>query len=154
MTEPTQPNTGTTELKKFRQAIFVNGEFSHWHYWGFIEEQVTRFEHLTFVAPEMNLSSIEEAYKNSYQHAGLKNKDGVDIYRGDWVKWEIQRGTFLISEVIFIRGMFCVASGGLLWACGDSCSRDGKLGDIETVGNIIENPEVVEGYVEGVKNNV
>ena len=145
----TQPNTGTTELKKFRQAVFVNGEFSHWHYWGFIGEH----GNLTFVAPETNLSSIEEAYKNSYQCTGLKNKDEVDIYRGDWVKWEIQRGTFLISEVIFIRGMFCVASGGLLWACGDSCSKDGKLGDIEIVGNIIENPKVIEGYVEGVKGN-
>ena len=70
---------------KHRQAIFVKGEFIKWHYWGFIGEQ----GNLTFVAPETNLSSIEEVYKNSYQYISLKDKNGGHIHRGDYIKWEI-----------------------------------------------------------------
>ena len=123
----------------------MDGKFLKWHYWSFIEEQVTRFGNLTFVAPETNFSSIEEAHKNSYQCTGLKDKEGVDVYQGDYIKWQIQRKTFLVSEVIFTRGGFCVHSGGLLWGCGNSCSKGGQLGDVKIIGNIVENPELVEG---------
>ena len=130
------------EEQKFRQAIFVGGVFSYWHYWGFIKEE---HGNLTFVAPEMGLSSIKKAYKNSYQNTSLKDTDGVDIYGGDYIKWQVQRGTFIVSEVIFTRGEFCVRSEGLLWGCGDCCSEDGQLGDVKIIGNIVETPELVEG---------
>ena len=127
--------------------MFVGGIFSYWHHWGFIED---KHGNLTFVAPETGFSSTKKAYKNSYQHISLKDKDGVGIYRGDYIKWKIQRDTFLVSEVMFTRGKFCVRSGGLVWGCGNSCTNDGQLGDVKIIGNIVENPELVEG----VKTNV
>ena len=78
------------------------------------------------------------------QYTGLKDKNVERICESDFVKWEIQRGTFIVSEVIFTRGKFCVVSGGLVWGCGNSCSKDGKLGDVEKIGNIYENPELKE----------
>ena len=78
------------------------------------------------------------------EYIGLKNKNGKEIYEGDYIKWEIQRGTFIVSEVIFTRGMFGVVSGGLVWGCGNSCSEAGRLGDVESVGNKYENPDLIE----------
>ena len=81
------------------------------------------------------------------QYTGLKDKNGKEIYESDYIKWEIQRGRFIVSEVIFTRGEFCVRSGGLVWGCGNSCSKDGQLGDVKIVGNIYDNPELVEGVM-------
>ena len=90
------------------------------------------------------LSAEERKNIDLVQYTGLKDKNGKEIYEGDYIKREIQRGTFLVSEVIFTRGEFCVVSGGLVWSCGNSCSKDGKLGDVEIVGNIYNNPEFKE----------
>ena len=151
MVVTTQPNTGTTELKKFRQAIFINGEFSHWHYWGFIEESVTRFRNLTFVAPETNLSSIEEAYKNSYRCVGVKDMDGQELYGGDFLKdnygrillveWYKYCFTFkAITETNFLRTR--------------DISQWFEFEDVgglpKIIGNIRENPELVEGVETNV----
>ena len=151
MTEPTQPNTGTTELKKFRQAIFINGEFSHWHYWGFIEEQVTRFRNLTFVAPEMNLSSIKEAYKNSYQCVGVKDMDSEELYQGDILKDDYGR-ILLVEWYKYGFSFKAVTKTNFLRA--QDISQWFEFEDVgalpKIIGNIIKNPELVEGVETNV----
>ena len=136
--------------QKFRQAIFVNGTFSHWHYWGFIEEQVTRFGHLTFVAPEMNLSSIEEACKNSYQCTGLKDKNGEDIYEGGVLQ------SYPTQDVVFVVGHGKNDEGDSFGFTLISTRRnkiyafETSVTEMETIGNIVENPELTEGAESNV----
>ena len=123
---------------KYRQAIFVKGEFSYWHYWGFIQEE---HGNLTFVAPEMNLSTIEEAYKNSYQCVGRKDKNDIEIYKADILKDDYGR-------ILLVEWYKCCFSFKAITETNFLRARDinqwfengEKLPEI--VGNIIENPEV------------
>jgi len=131
---------------KYRQAIFEKGKIIKWHYWGFIEEH----GNLTFVAPETNRSSIEEAYKNSYQCVGLRDKDGREIYNRDRVAKFDFEDPYFQSTVISQDGAFgYIAAGGsnfIPFALNYHFEWvDGQSQKIKIVGDIINNPELVGG---------
>ena len=61
---------------KFRQPIFVNGKFSSWHHWGFIDGN--------FFGPYISGNvTVERAEKESQQFTGSFSKSGQEIYDGD-----------------------------------------------------------------------
>ena len=133
------------EEQKFRQAIFTDGIFQRWHYWGFIKEH----GNLTFVAPEMNISSIEDAYKNSYQCVGRKDRNGNEIYRGDVLK--DNHGRILLVEWCKYGFSFKALTETNFLRARD-INQWFENGGVppEIIGNIIETPELIVG----VKTNV
>jgi len=62
---------------KFRQAIFVNDKFNHWHYWGFLPD-------LSFVGPD-SVNGLAHALANSHPFV-CPDKNGKDVYAGDRIK--------------------------------------------------------------------
>lgn len=108
-----------------------------------------------FVRGEMlNATGMNFLYKHSHtdgncislfkdvepmQYTGLKDCSKIDIYEGDIVQATI--GDKLRYEIVFYGGCFCLAGMSNLPLQINGMSH---IGHIEVVGNIHENPELLE----------
>lgn len=133
---------------KFRQIIRTNeGKFKHWRYWGYLNPD----NPIDFDPP---LGAVEWDARESLQFTGLKDKNGVEIYEGDVVKYKYCWGfdsddNYFNSEnnieqngiVEFKAGRFYplpelydIGNGFYSW----------RLFDFEVIGNVFSNPELVK----------
>ena len=111
---------------KFRQALFMNGKFLHWHYWSLLCE--------TFIGIDTGFCTPKEAIANSYQYTGLKDKDGKEIWEGDILEWASQN----LSHNWIVES----TNGG--WNPFIDNMTTNKSYRYIVIGNIYENPELVD----------
>ena len=126
---------------KFRQAIFKDGKFHHWHFWGYVRHDDE------FVAPiTINEPSSPSTYevKDSQEYVGVHLGElglGGRIFEGDIlspIDHLLKEGNQVVKYDASAGAAGFMTSGGLQF---DECA--------EIVGNIYETPELIpkEGEV-------
>jgi len=93
-------------------------------------------------------STINDEFNNDrnvMQFTGVRDINSTDIYEGDIIRASYSIMTNEISKVEFKRGIFFVLKNGRYHPLSEFMydSRD-KTRDIEIIGNIYENPELLE----------
>lgn len=144
---------------KFRQALYINGKFYKFRFWGFglIDEPKEKFFMPEISAWEGGDSSIDCLQKpeESMQFTGLHDKNGKEIYEGDIVlshhnneSAEIKFGVFNSRNDYgdsYENGFyFCEQKGKIDLGCALSLDINGSSEKIEVIGNIYENPELLK----------
>jgi len=78
---------------------------------------------------------------NLMQYAGEKDKNGVEIYEGDIVSFKSAHGGYkTIGEVVW----YCGEAAFLVECDGEIFKHFDEIREIEVLGNIYENPEILQ----------
>ena len=96
-----------------------------------------------------NLYFWEQVIKSGYyeltQYTGLKDKNGKEIYEGDIINFQMTR-VVLVDHPIMTATTeeTAIYQGEVKWSeYGFRPFIDGKASEIEVIGNIYENPELL-----------
>lgn len=116
--------------------------------WNLINEEMV-------VNSELETSELIDVFKNEdlevMQYTGLKDKSGVEIYEGDIIAIkDTIRKEIWVSDIIFEDATFVVKSKGCEYydsPLGGIASDKNHKGThfCKVIGNIYENPDLLEG---------
>ena len=91
----------------------------------------------------MALNADDSLYSEPMQSTGLFDKNGVEIFEGDVVSFSIDNGwDYVVSEnglIVYWDGCYQIMENGIRYRI-NQCLEE----DIEVIGNIYENPELLE----------
>lgn len=95
---------------------------------------------------DININSI-------MQYTGLKDKGGKEIYEGDILKGTTKGNSNEVLAITYVkwdRGQFDLYTEMTLASWEDALYNYMQFFDVEIIGNIYENPELLEGEVLNV----
>ena len=125
-------------------------KFRAWHKELKIMDQVTELD----LCCQVVSANAEEDFRWNLDEAilmqwtGFQDCDGRDIYEGDIVGYTST--TFMVEPanikvpIVFENGMFCAVYGGDHLQALQAVLKYGAPGDLKIIGNIYENPELLE----------
>ncbi len=124
---------------KFRQAIFKDNKFHHWHYWGYVGYNGD------FIAPiTIGQQGWNKTYevKPSQQCTNLNDKSVLTkIYDGDILNYDMNAKRNYLWKVSFVNGEYVRDA---MFGYAQIQSLNDEVSKFEVIGNIYENPELLE----------
>lgn len=93
---------------------------------------------------EANFCRVPTAEYEVMQFADLHDKNGKEIYEGDlikWLGWEVREGRQIRPERKYVLG----GTEGWITDLYHTRNLVESNGTVEVIGNIYENPELLEG---------
>ena len=117
-------------MKEIKFRMWLGGRF---HYWGFIKSRFgDDYEFHAIADTNVEPLTMTEKMERSQQYTGLKDKNGTEIYEGDIViagyHWTKPHAIELPSDYYDFS----------------EYSLNGE--DLEVIGNICENPELIDAH--------
>ena len=93
-----------------------------------------------------------DKYKERFiieQYTGLTDKSGKKIFEGDIVKNEYRKGQYQSFKIVYNDRLYCWQVENKYGMSGFLCN---VIGDIEVIGNIHDNSELLKGGEEWWKS--
>jgi uncharacterized phage protein (TIGR01671 family) len=90
----------------------------------------------------LTLDALDASDFKLEQFAGLKDVNGKDIYVGDVIKSNYKYAQPKVSQIITEDGNSYILGEDL--ATGNEMLVSDHIGEIEVIGNVHENPELLE----------